>query len=80
MYVMGNGYLRTGWFGQALGNGTIETWNPTTGANVPGGSSAAMSEPASAAVLYATVKGDMRRVRELYRGAAIDGVIVPRIQ
>ena len=75
MWVLGAGQLRAGWFGQIKGDGTIETWNPTTGANMPGGSSAAMAGPASAAVLFAIAKGDMRRVQDFYRGAGLDGVV-----
>jgi hypothetical protein len=78
VWVYGAGQLRGGWFGQALSNGTIETWNPSTGAEVAGGSSAAMAGPAGGAVLYAVAKGDMRRVQDFYRGAALDGVIVPK--
>jgi hypothetical protein len=78
MYVVGANLLRSGWFGQIKGDGTIETWNPTTGANMPGGSSASMSGPAGAAVLYAVSRGDMRRVQDFYRGPAITGVIVPK--
>lgn len=78
MYVMGNGYLRSGWFGQVQTNNRIQTWNPTTGANVDGGSSAAMARPASAAVLYAVAKGDMNVVRRYYSGPGIDGVVKPK--
>ena len=31
--------------------------------------------PAAAAAAYAVAKGDMRRVQDFYRGAAIDGVV-----
>lgn len=75
MWVFGAGQLRAGWFGQAKPDGTIETWNPTTGANVAGGSSAAMAGPAGGAVLFAVAKGDMRRVQDFYRGAGLDGVV-----
>ena len=75
MYVRSGGWLRGGWFGQVKGDGSIETWDPSTGANVPGGSSASMSGPAGAAVLYAVAKGDQRRVQDFYRGVGIDGVI-----
>ena len=30
------------------------------------------------ALLYAIAKGDMRRVQDFYRGAAIDGVVKPK--
>ena len=78
MWVFGASQLRAGWFGQMKGDGTVETFDPTTGANVAGGSSAAMAGPAGAAVLYAVAKGDMRRVQDFYRGPAIDGLVVPK--
>jgi hypothetical protein len=75
MWVYGAGQLRGGWFGQIKSDGTIETWNPTTGANMPGGVSANMSGPASGAVLFAVSKGDLRRVQDFYRGPGLDGVV-----
>jgi hypothetical protein len=75
IFALGAGLLKGGWFGQVHGDGTISTWNPTTGADMPGGSSANMAAPAGAAVLYAICKGDMRRVQDFYRGAGLDGVI-----
>ena len=78
LYVLGANQLRGGWFGQIKGDNTIETWNPTTGANVPGGTPGPLAAPASAALLYAIAKGDMRRVQDFYRGAAIDGVVKPK--
>jgi hypothetical protein len=78
VWVYGAGQLRGGWFGQAKADGTLETWNPTTGAEVAGGSSAAMAAPADGAVLYAVAKGDLRRVQDFYRGPGLDGVIVPK--
>jgi hypothetical protein len=75
MWVFGAGQLRAGWFGQAKADGSIETWNPTTGAEVAGGSSAAMAGPAGGAVLFAVAKGDLRRVQDFYRGPGLDGVV-----
>jgi len=75
MWVLGAGQLRAGWFGQAKADGSIETWNPTTGQNMPGGSSAAMAGPAGGAVLFAVAKGDLRRVQDFYRGPGLDGVV-----
>jgi len=76
MWVLSNGYTKAGWFGEDTG-GTLTTWNPTTGANDPAAtmSSAALAAPASAAVLFAVAKGDMRRVSDFYRGVDIGGVI-----
>lgn len=77
MYVLGAGLLKGGWFGQIHGDGSIETWDPTTGNNTPGGDSSTLSGPAGAAVLYAVSKGDIRRVQDFYRGPDIGGIIVP---
>jgi hypothetical protein len=77
IYVMSNGWLKSGWFGGVTGN-TIETFNPATGANVAGGQSAAMAAPASAAVLYAVARGDMRRVGDFFRGGDISGITIPK--
>jgi hypothetical protein len=78
LYVQGAGLLRSGWFGDIKGNDAIETWNPSTGANVPGGAAGPLAAPAGAALLYAVAKGDMRRVQDFYRGVPIDGVVKPR--
>ena len=75
IYALGNGQLKAGWFGQVKGDGTIMTWDPTTGADMAGGSTANLAPPADAAVLFAVCKGDMRRVQDFYRGAGIDGVV-----
>jgi hypothetical protein len=76
MWVMSNGYNKAGWFGQDTG-GALTTWNPTTGADDPAATmtSAALAAPASAAVLFAVAKGDMRRVSDFYRGVDIGGVV-----
>jgi hypothetical protein len=77
LYVLGAGYIKAGWFGGINAQKALETWDPATGANVATGgmTSAQLAAPASAAVLYAIAKGDMRRVQDFYRGGAIDGVI-----
>jgi hypothetical protein len=76
MWVLGNGWVKAGWFGEDNGGQTLVTWDPTTGANMPTGgmTSGALAAPASAAVLFAVAKGDMRRVSDFYRGAAITGI------
>jgi hypothetical protein len=73
LYVFGNGYLKTGWFGQ-YGANSVQVWDPATG-NTVAGTSGAMSNAASAAAAYAVACGDMRRVQDFYRGPAITGVI-----
>jgi hypothetical protein len=76
MYVFGNGWTKAGWFGGIDANKALNTWDPTTGANTTTGmTSAQLAAPASAAVLFAVAKGDMRRVQDFYRGVDISGVI-----
>ena len=79
LYVMGNGYVKTGMIGDIDPAGAT-AWDPSTGAlqGTPGsyqGKGAALGSAAAAAALYAVAKGDMRRVRDFYNGAAIDGVV-----
>ncbi len=76
MYVMSNGFTKAGWFGQDTG-AALTTWDPSTGADMATGgmTSAALAAPASAAVLFAVAKGDMRRVSDFYRGVDIGGVV-----
>jgi hypothetical protein len=75
LYVYGNGFLKTGWFGGIDASGNVSGWDPTTGASVPGQASSVTSAPAAAAVLYAVSKGDSRRVEDFYTGPALTGVI-----
>jgi len=75
MYVYGNGFLKTGWFGGVSAARTVSGWDPATGNTVAGQGSGTTAMPAAAAVAYAVAKGDMRRVQDFYRGAAIDGVV-----
>lgn len=75
IYVMGNGYLKTGWFGGVRKDGTTDGFDPTTGNNVPNQPADATSAAAGAAVAFAVAKGDMKRVQEFYTGPAIDGMV-----
>jgi len=75
LYVMGNGYLKTGWFGGVRNDGSVDGFDESTGANVPGRSSNATAAAAGAAAAFAVAKGDMRRVRDFYTGPAIDGIV-----
>jgi hypothetical protein len=77
MYVFGNGYLKTGWFGGVTAGGAAQGWDPTTG-GASTLTSAQLAAPASAAVAYAVSKGDRGRVNDFSRGVAIDGVVVPK--
>ena len=75
MYVMGNGYLKTGWFGGVKADGSTAGFDPTTGDEVPGQSSMATAPAAGAAVAFAVAKGDLKRVNDFYSGPALDGII-----
>jgi len=77
LYVMGGGHIKTGWFGDIDPKAGAVGWDPGTGA--AGGSydnrAAELGASASAALLFAIAKGDMRRVRDFYSGKPIDGVV-----
>jgi len=75
LYVMGNGHLKTGWFGGVRANGNTDGFDPTTGENAPGQQSNATSAAAGAAVAFAVAKGDMRRVQDFYSGPSIKGIV-----
>jgi hypothetical protein len=75
MYVYGNGFLKTGWFGGIDATGKVTGFDPATGNDVAGQSSATTANAAAAAVAYAIAKGDMRRVQDFYRGGSIAGII-----
>ncbi len=77
LYVYGNGYLKTGWFGSIDGSGNVTGFDPTTGAAVPGQASSMTAAPAAAAVAYAVAKGDSRRVEDFYTGPALTGIVNP---
>ncbi len=79
MYVYGNGWLKTGWFGGIMRDGAVKGYDPATGAE-NGTSSAQLSTAASAAVAYAIAKGDMRRVGDFARGVNIQGLVRPITQ
>ena len=80
LYVFGNGYLPTGWFGNitidSSGNETLAIFDPTSGQPVTGQmlTTADTAAPAAAAVAYAVSKGDMRRVQDFYNGPDLSGI------
>jgi hypothetical protein len=76
MYVMGNGLIKTGWFGGVLRDGTVKGFDPATGAENDAAANT-LAAPASAAVAYAIAKGDMRRVGDFARGININGIVQP---
>ncbi|HTJ84839.1 MAG TPA: twin-arginine translocation signal domain-containing protein, partial [Polyangiaceae bacterium] len=68
LYVMGNGYTKSGWFGGVRANGNTDGFDSTNGNTVPNQAAANTSAQAGAAVAYAVAKGDMRRVQDFYSG------------
>jgi hypothetical protein len=75
LYVMGNGYLKTGWFGGVHADGSTSGFDPTSGKDMPGQSADTTSAAAGAAAAYAVAKGDIKRVQDFYTGPALDGII-----
>jgi len=74
VYVMGNNYLPAGWHGHAKTDNKAEGIDPTTGMNVPyNGQTSAHA--ASAAILYAVAKGNMKAVKEFYKGPEITALV-----
>lgn len=74
VYVYGNGYLKTGWFGGITAGGQVQGFDPATGANAPY-NGAMQAQAAAAAAAFAVAKGDMRRVQDFYRGGSIAGIV-----
>ncbi len=75
IYVMGNGWVKSGWFGGVRANGNTDGFDPTTGNTIPNAQSSNTSAQAGAAVAYAVAKGDMRRVQDFYTGPSIEGIV-----
>ncbi len=76
IYVMDpKGSLNEGWYGSVNANGSVDGWDPSTGANVPGKPATQTSTAAGAAVAYAVAKGNMNVVSQYYLGEPIDGII-----
>ncbi len=78
LYVFGNGFLKTGWFGSVDSNNNVTGFDPATGNSVPGQGSGVTAQAAAAAAAYAVAKGDMRRVQDFYRGGSIAGITNPQ--
>ena len=70
LYALGNGWLKTGFFGDLDGQGNLTTWDPDSGQLTTTMSSQQLGTPAAAAVAYAVAKGDQRRIQDF-------GVTVP---
>lgn len=67
IYVMSNGYIKPGWHGDVTPNSKT-LFDPRTGALDPAQPEENATNAALAAVLYAVVQGDDRRVRDFYAG------------
>jgi hypothetical protein len=66
LYVMGGGYVKTGWFGGLVNGNTAQTFDVATGNNVGYTQQlgATAGQAAAGAALFAVARGDMRRVRD----------------
>ncbi len=74
IYVLGNGYLKTGWFGHVTPT-TTYGFDPATGQDIENQPSSATSAAAGAAVAFAITQGDMQRVSRFYNGGSIAGIV-----
>ncbi|HHH11518.1 MAG TPA: twin-arginine translocation signal domain-containing protein [Sorangium sp.] len=81
LYVMGNGYLKTGWFGGVRANGNVDGFDPKTGDNVAGQASAATATAAGAAAAFAVAKGDQKRVDDVLGANSVNiaGIVNPQL-
>lgn len=75
LYVMGNGYTKTGWFGGVKADGSVDGFDPSTGNNIANQTANITSAAAGAATAFAVAKGDRRRVEEFYSGPWISGMV-----
>lgn len=76
LYVMGNGYIPAGWHGHPRTDNKAGGIDPTNGTEITyNGTSSAHA--ASAAVLYAVAKGDMKKVKDFYKGPDITALVNP---
>ena len=76
VYVLGGGYLKTGWFGGIDRNGNVTGFDPTTG-ETSGFNGGQTARAATAAICYAIAKGDKRRLNDVIPNAQIDGIVRP---
>jgi hypothetical protein len=79
VYVYGAGHLKTGWFGGIGANGGVSGFDPKTGENVPGMTSAQTTNAANAAILYAVTQGDKVAIQQ-FTAQSIGGVIHEKLQ
>lgn len=83
LYVMGAGFVKTGWHGELTNANTVKAFDIATG-NIANGTAynqvrGQLSAAAGAAALFAVAKGDMRRVNDFYNGPAIDAIVNPNV-
>jgi hypothetical protein len=79
LFAMGNGWLKTGFFGDLDAQGNLTTWDPDTGKASTTMTSQSLGTPAAAAVAYAVAKGDARRIQDF--GATVPpGITVAKQQ
>ena len=76
IYVLGAGYLKTGWFGGISRASVVTGFDPATGATVATANRATQAAAAGAAVLYAVSRGDDRVVKN-HTQAVYQGLVKP---
>lgn len=74
VYVMSQGFIKPGWFGDVRPDGSTR-FDPATGALNAGVPEAVMRSGAMAAILFAASGGDKRRVNDFYNAGSYDGII-----
>jgi hypothetical protein len=75
IYVMSNGFLKTGTLGTLNANNTVSGWDEDTGKVDATKTAANMTQAAVAAVLFSVAKGDARAAQDFSRVTLGDGVV-----
>lgn len=81
LYVMGAGFIKTGWFGSLDDGNTVRGWDIATGNLLDNGTQGYqairgnLGGAAAAAALFAVAKADMRRVKDFYSGPDITAIV-----
>jgi hypothetical protein len=75
IYVMGGGYLKTGWFGGLGTDGSFSGFDPSSGMDMPGQQSSVTADAAGAAVAWAVCQGNKNIVAEYYNGGPYNGIV-----
>ena len=76
VYVLGAGYLKTGWFGGISRASVVTGFDPATGNTVATANRATQAAAAGAAILHAVARGDERTVKN-HTNAVYSGLIKP---